>query len=170
MDRKPVRRDAVQLVRCARHGNRTMRLHILEDYGIGEHTHPLIDLITHLAYFVHELTEHCAQDDEESWHRTRYQNLVHGPHEDAHMFVDANFAGDWDAFWDNVWESYTNELPDDIGKYGRKGVEELIFELSYLGNSIMRTLPDCYDNWPEDFYTTHFELDLGQHDQLNDDD
>src|ERR1700731_2128171 len=43
MDRSPVRRDTVQLVRCARQGNQTMRLHILEDYGIEEHTHPLID-------------------------------------------------------------------------------------------------------------------------------
>jgi len=147
-----------------------MRLHILEDYGIEEHTHPLIDLITHLAYFIHELTEHCADDDESTWNNTRYRNLVHGPHEDAHMFVDAAFSGDWEAFWTNLAESYTDDLPDNIGKYGIKGIEELVFELATLGNSVLRTLPELYDEWPEGFYTAHYKLDLGEHDQLPDED
>jgi hypothetical protein len=149
--------------------NPRMRLNILQDYGIEEHSHPLIDLVTHLTYFVHELTEHCAQDDEETWNSTRYKNLVCGPHEDIHMFVDACFNGDWDAFWKNLWENYTDGLPDDTGKYGRKGTEELIYELAFLGNCILRTLPDCYDEWPEGLYKSHFEMDLGEHDQMPDD-
>ncbi|OHT93179.1 hypothetical protein BKG60_07245 [Mycobacterium syngnathidarum] len=163
-----MRRDAVQLVRCAKHGNPQLRHTILADYGIEDHTHPHIDLFTHLAYFVHELTAHCARDDETTWNNTRYQNLVCGPHEDAHMFVDAAFRGDWEIFWSNVHESYTDDLPEDIGKYGRRGIEELIFELAHLGNSVLRTLPDCYKEWPEDFYTTYFEMDLGEHDHLPD--
>lgn len=159
----PIRRDAVQLVRCARHGNAQLRLTILSDYSIGEHDHPLIDLITHLAYFVHELVVDNPDPDSD-WLEIRYRNLVCGPHEDAHMFVDAAFNGDWEPFWETV-DEYTADLPDGDDKSSREGVGQLIWELAFLGNSVHRTVPEVYANWPEDFYQAHFELDLGEHDE-----
>ncbi|GJN99544.1 hypothetical protein NJB18091_30160 [Mycobacterium marinum] len=161
----PIRRDAVQLVRCARHGNSQMRNAILIDYGIQEHDHPLIDLIIHLAYFIHELVEDNPKLDSD-WLEIRHGNLVCGPHEDAHRFVQAAWEGNWPEFWKHVQDDYTDDLPDeDTGKHGRNGVEELIWQLAFLGNSVMRTGPECYDNWPEDFYQVHFDLDLGEHDE-----
>ena len=159
MNVAPIRRDAVQLVRCARSGNPQLRRTILADYGIGEFDHPIIDLVVHLAYFVHELTEDNLKPDS-TWLDIRYRNLICGPYGDAHMFVQSAFNGDWTEFWEHVHD-YTDGLPEDVGRHGRRGVDELLWELAYLGNTVQRTVPEAYDNWPEDFFQAHFELDLG---------
>jgi len=57
-------------------------------------------------------------------------------------------------------------LPEDVGKHGRQGVAELVWQLAFLGNTVRRTPPESYDNWPEDFFQAHFELDLGADDEL----
>ncbi|PEG58504.1 hypothetical protein CQY21_21550 [Mycolicibacterium boenickei] len=140
-----------------------MRYAILADYGIDEHDHPIVDLLIHLAYFVHELVEDNPKTGS-TWMEIRYNNLVCGPHEDAHRFVNAAFEGDWEAVWNNI-RHYTDDLPDDVGKHGPKGAGELIWQLADLGNSVLRTVPEGWDEWPESFYQSTFEMDLGDHDE-----
>ena len=137
-----------------------MRDNILDDYDLtqGDDEHNPRHLIQHMAYFISELADHNDDDELSDWFNNRYDNLVEGVHEDAHMFVNASFTGDWDAFWENL-EPYAPDDPnDDDDPDHLTPLQSLIYELAYLGNVTTRTEPSLWNPWPDGFYHAHYRL------------